>query len=1093
MLTIYHSNHLDLLKELLIELLKKDPLPSPLANEHILVQSPGMASWLRIELAKGLGIAAGFDFPLPASFLWQMYTHILPDVPKRSAFNKEGMTWKLMELLDEFYNHPAFAPLNHYLANDDDHIRRFQLAGKIADIFDQYLVYRPHWIQTWERDHDLPEVTAEQPWQPILWRALVKKTAELGQSPWHRANMHHRFGEALKQGQNLHTLPKRLFIFGISALPPHFVESLQAIGQHVDVHLLTANPSAMYWGDEKDSKFLRKLAARQLLDAKTGNPTGKGFVEVETSGNPLLGSMGKLGRDYFHQLHDLEAVDIDLFVNDQPDTLLGQLQKDIFLLEDSSQLPQPRALDSTLQLHSCHSPLREVEVLHDRLLAMFEADPTLTPKDVVVMLPDVDSYTPWIQAVFSSITDERRIPYAISDLSAKSEHPLLSAFNRLLSLEHSRCTAPELLELLEVPAIRNRWNLSDDDTTILRQWTHDAGIRWGLNPQHQQQFDLPSLQANSWLFGIRRMLLGYAMPEAAGVYQDILPLESVKGMSAQLAGALADFIDAIEQLLAALQERRSSSDWIAFIHPMLERFFAATDDSDEQALLLIHSTLANLHQQLEEACYEQPLTQAVLMSYLNERLSQHRSSQRFLAGQLNFCTLMPMRAIPFKVVCLLGMNDGAYPRTIAPTGFDLIAAHPQRGDRSRREDDRYLFLEALLSAQQTLYISYVGRRISDNTPRIPSVLVSELLDYCQQGYGISAEQLTTQHPLKPFSAEPFRPSSPLFSYAKEWLSTAHRNTPQPAPFTEQPLPVNEVNAITTVELQDLVRFFANPCRHFFNRRLQVWFRSESHELAESEAFALDGLENYQLRSEMLNKRLDQHSSEQIASELKHSGRLPHHAFGELWLDQQLTAIEPMVQHLLPLLSQTKPDLPVELDVSLDNQRTVTLTGWINHLTDTCRLTYQPSTFRGTHLISHWVEHVCLCAIKPTLSLVYALSKGKVDQHSFATLTQDEARRLLPTLLTIYFEGMKRPLPWFAKTGYDYAKAYAKKQDDDAAQTAATNAFYGSDFGGIGEVTEDLYIRRVYPELEPVFDEFRQLTQTLLTPALDVLESQEVSL
>ena len=368
----------------------------------------------------------------------------------------------------------------------------------------------------------------------------------------------------------------------------------------------------------------------------------------------------------------------------------------------------------------------------------------------------------------------QRLPYAISDLSAKSEHPLLAALLMLLNLDASRCTAPELIALLEVPAIQQRFNITDANLGTLRQWTLASGIRWGLTPAHQAQFNLPPMHANSWLFGIRRMLLGYAMPESIGVYNDILPLDFVQGMSASLAGELASFISALVSLVEELPQQRSVEQWHEFMHQLLERFFIIERDEDTIALSLIHKTLIS---------YKSNYKQRTICSrygyfttYLTERLTASRSSQRFLAGQINFCTLMPMRSIPFKVVCLLGMNDGDYPRSIAPMGFDLIAKHGRRGDRSRREDDRYLFLEALLSAQQTLYISYIGRQIQDNRERIPSVLVTELLNYCEQGYGLSAQQLITQHPLQSFGPELFQHDhhATLFSYRHEWLPSAHR-------------------------------------------------------------------------------------------------------------------------------------------------------------------------------------------------------------------------------------------------------------------------------------------------------------------------------
>ncbi|MBO9479862.1 exodeoxyribonuclease V subunit gamma [Salinisphaera sp. G21_0] len=1108
MLTIYHSNHLDVLKDLLVELFRQTPPSNPLEDEQILVQSPGMAQWLRLELAKGLGIAAGVNFPLPASFLWQIYTRILPDVPRRSAFNKESMTWKLMDLLDSLKHDPDFYSLTQYLASDDDDIRKFQLSGKIADIFDQYLVYRPDWILDWEQGDDTSTVTSDQPWQPKLWRALVSRTAELEQSPWHRANMHHRFLEAMADNDCSSQLPRRLFVFGISALPPHFVESIEAMSSQCDVHLMVANPCQHYWGDERDPKYLRKLAARKLLDQKKKQDKGwfskeglsldspDAFGNLDSIGNPLLGSMGKLGRDYFHQLHGLDAFDIDVFVSDHKDTLLGNLQKDIFELHDRTAQGQKTEIpnDQSLQFHSCHSPLREVEILYDHLLDMFEQNPELTPKDIVIMLPDIDSYTPWIQAVFGSMDDQRRIPYAISDVSAKNEHPVLSALLKLLELDKSRCSAPELMELLEVPAIQYRFNLTTGDLDILRQWTHESGIRWGLTPAHQTRFDLPELQANSWSFGLRRMLLGYAMPENTGVYDDILPMDAVQGMNAKLAGYLASFIDSSEQLLNELDNTRTIEQWIHFTHQLLDRFFLTRSEEDEAALTLVRDTLSHLYEQLQEAGYQQPLSRSVFISYLTERLTQERSSQRFLAGQVNFCTLMPMRSIPFRVVCLLGMNDGAYPRSIAPAGFDLIARHGRRGDRSRRVDDRYLFLEALLSAQDTLYISYVGRRVQDNSERIPSVLVTELLNYCEQGFDLKSEQLVIEHPLQPFShrnflnqPEPDQRGHTFHSYIKEWLPAASRTEERPGQFIQTRLPDEEGVNLNDVELAELLRFYSNPSRYFFNRRLKVYFSVQDQALEETETFAMEPLENYQLKAGILDSLISKEAPERLVSRLHSSGKLPHSAFGQILLDEQIKDLTPMADRLSIQLENSAEDREVNLQLPhLERQQPpVHLTGWLKGFSASGMLRYRPASFKGKDLIRSWIEHLCQCMTgNPIVTRIHDPEKERL----LPVIPKQEAEQHLSTLIHYFQMGQNLPLPWFPETAYSWLKA-DPDDNPDKAEKAAEKAFAGDDFHVWGECSDD-YIQRVYPELTPVFTEMTSLTREIMAPAFDCLLEEQ---
>ena len=1110
--TIYHSNQLDLLKDLLIDRIQRDPLPNPLEDEQILVQSPGMAQWLRQALAESMGIAASLNFPLPASFLWDMFVKVLPEVPRRSAFNKEAMTWKLMSLLPEMLDQDAFKPLRHYLADDSDTVRCYQLAGKVADIFDQYLVYRPEWIADWERGKD--ETARDQLWQPMLWRALVAKTADAGQSHWHRANMHQSFLSALEHGSHQQRLPRRLFVFGISALPPHFVETLKALGQQTDVHLMVCNPCQYYWGDEKDPKYLARLAARLFSKqisqpmappgsrSKEGSPQQNDLFETPSdepfsleSSNALLASMGKLGRDYMHQLHDLDATEIIAFVEAQEDSLLHRIQKDILDLTDRSQETQATVHpdDPSLVFHDCHSALREVEVLHDQLLKMFDLNPDLTPRDVVVMLPDVDQYSPWIQAVFGGLpdhhSDPRYIPFAISDRSASQEFPLLKGLLQLLDLDNQRCGAQEMLELLEIPAIQRCFQINEKGFELLRRWIDESGIRWGLSPEHQTGFGVPPRENNSWLFGLKRMLLGYALPEETGLFSGILPLDSSQGMNAVLSGQLAAFVDEASELILQLNESRSIESWTLFINQILENFFEP-DEEDEYALKLVRSSLEHLTEQVRDAGYTDRLSRPVLLDYLTERLTSERSSQKFLSGRVNFCTLMPMRSIPFKVVCLLGMNDGAYPRSIPPAGFDLMTESPRRGDRSRREDDRYLFLEALLSARQTFYISYTGRNIKDNSERIPSVLVTELQEYCSPFFQDnfhdkdSLQSLVFEHRLQPFSQENFTPGSGLFSYAKEWLPAAISQTEASAPFLASSLSARELPE--ELEVPELLRFFRNPSQYFCNRRLKVYFEQEETLLADTEPFALDPLDTYWLKSSMLEtllveNRLVENRLDNFREKLNATGTLPHGAFGELLLEDQQNAVFPLVEKLRDAVLAPLED--VEVNLSLAG---IKVTGWLKqHYSfpgqNSGLLRYRAAKLKARDKLFAWIEHLLYCARQePSTGTTRLL--GLDDEIQFPPLPAQQARTYLDDLVTLYIQGQTRPVPFFPTTSQAWLE---KVEDEEKARKAAETAYYGG-YMNHGEV-ENPYIHRTFPELEPIFNDFTDLSRLILEPMTKTME------
>ncbi|HAU4890080.1 exodeoxyribonuclease V subunit gamma [Aeromonas hydrophila] len=1106
MFTLYHSNQLDLLKELLVSRIRQAPLAHPFEREQILVQSPGMAQWLKLELAKAFGIAANIDFPLPASFIWEMFTQVLADVPRQSPYNKGAMSWQLMTILPALLDRPAFAPLAAYLggedadpAKDPEQVRLWQLCQKVADLFDQYLVYRPDWIARWEQGEGLSQELAGvsgQDWQPELWRELVARTLALSPSGYHRANLYEEFIHELQRTATLPgKLPQRVFVFGISALPPRYVEALLALSERVDVHLFLSNPCRHYWGDIRDRKTMAKLENRL-------KPGITPETYDDTSINPLLASMGKLGRDYVHQLIDLPCFEVDVFSDLTENSLLRCIQGDVldlrnrgagsFDLDASHHKSRLDPADGSLQIHACHGPMRELEVLHDRLLALFEQDPTLTPKDVVVMMPDVNSYGPYIQAVFGA---RGQIPFAVSDRAASQESPLLQSFLALLRLPNARFGAGELLAILEVPAVLRRFELDDEEFNQLRVWVQETGIRWGLDDGYPERFDLPRLSGNSWLFGLRRMLLGFAMGDGEPV-AGILPYADIEGQQGLALGKLAWFVDSLAEFLPRLQQAQPLGEWVACLNALLERFYLA-DEDEERQLQLIRSQLADWLAQLGEARFEQPISADLLQDYLGSVLGESRSSQRFLAGQVNFCTLMPMRSIPFKQVCLLGMNDGVYPRTLPPMGFDLMAVAGRRGDRSRRDDDRYLFLEALLSAQQGLYISYQGFSAQDNSDKVPSVLLAELIDYVRQGFVLAGdehlddetsgkrllEHLITQHPLTPYSHAYFYPAagSGLFTYAADWLPALH---PQrgAANFQSGELPLPpEWGKEQGLELAELLRFYRQPARYFLNRRLKVWFELNEANIEESEPFELDGLQNYQLKDLLLAAHLAQGDSAMRRERLQLTGLLPQGWFGSLLLEDLDDQMGKLADRLRPWVAANEAEKQaVEVDIALAQGQ---LQGWID--TQKGRLlVIKPGSFNGKDLLLGWIQHLCLAlSDTPGDTLLFDAKQSL----RLARLPADEARPRLAALVALWMQGMKRPLPFFPSTAWDWLKAIEKDPEKpEAADKAALTRFNGG-YMAKGE-GEDAYVARCFPELdEAVLAQLQALAREHLTPLLKSLE------
>lgn len=1117
MLRVYHSNRLDVLEALMEFIVEQQRLDDPFEPEMILVQSTGMAQWLQMSLSQKFGIAANIDFPLPASFIWDMFVRVLPEIPKQSAFNKQSMSWKLMSLLPGMLPRDEFAMLRHYLNDDTDKRKLFQLASRTADLYDQYLVYRWEWLTCWEAGELIEGLDEAQIWQAPLWKALVEHTEALGQPQWHRANLYERFIATLEAANTApEGLPSRVFICGISALPPVYLKALNALGRHIDIHILFTNPCRHYWGDIQDARWLARRLTRQrrrLFDErsvplfKDSETAAQRFNEegIQELANPLLASWGKLGRDYIYMLSEITETgegDVDAFADITPDSLLHHVQLDILDLENSAvagitaeefaHSDRKRRLDPadrSVTINICHSPQREVEVLHDKLLAMLEDDPSLTPRDIVVMVADIDSYSPFIQAVFGSATGDRYLPYAISDRRARQSHPALQAFISLLALPDSRFVPETVLALLDVPVLAARFDIDEEGLRYLRQWVNESGVRWGMDDDNVQELELPVTGQHTWQFGLTRMLLGYAMESSQGEWNNVLPYDESSGLIAELVGHLASLLMQLNRWRSRLMESRTLEEWLPVCRAMLNDFFLP-DQETEAAMALIEQQWQAIIEEGVDSQYGEAIPLSLLRDELTQRLDQERISQRFLAGPVNICTLMPMRSIPFKVVCLLGMNDGVYPRALAPLGFDLMSQKPQRGDRSRRDDDRYLFLEALISAQQKLYISYIGRSIQDNSERFPSVLVQELVDYIGQSHYLpgdeqrncdESEQRVKAHITCCHSRMPFDPTNYVEneqqSYAREWLPAAKREGKAHSDFI-QPLTALPITAITFEQLQ---RFWAHPVRAFFQMRLQVNFRSEESEIPDAEPFTLEGLSRYQLNQQLLNALVEEQDASTLFRRYRAAGQLPYGAFGEIAWDAQCQEMQTLAARVIDC---RQPGESMEIDLEC---RGIQLTGWLQHVQPDGLLRWRPAMLSVSQGLQLWLEHLVYCASGGKgESRLFVRKEG---EWRFPPLPADQALKYLEELVDGYLRGMNQPLLLLPESGGAWVKTCYDATNsvmltDEATLQKARSKFLQAYEGNMmvrGE-GDDVWYQRLWRTLEPeYFDAVTEEAQRYLLP------------
>ncbi|MCM2681232.1 exodeoxyribonuclease V subunit gamma [Echinimonas agarilytica] len=1113
MLHIYQSNLTEVLLHGLSHVLRQ-PLPtmSVLDPEHILVQNPDMAQWLKIELAQAHGIAANVEFPLPSSFMWRVFHALFKSqIPEQTPFSKDQITWQIMQLLPGFQHHPSFTWTHRYLdqlGTPEGQLKLYQLSGSIADIFDQYLMYRPDWISHWENGEGLDKIPEAHHWQALLWQAVANAIVDNTGCKLHRGRLLQETIETLNASEPLDvsSLPKRIVIFGISAMPEQTLLLINGLGRHIDVHWFQLNPCREFWLDIIDPKTKAKLAA----DAKYIH-----LDELEESryflvGNPLLAAMGTLGREHLSLMY--EQLDADLIEEypDYPSTgALCALQTEILNLHCRQQfealnveqlgsnlgkVPLKLSELNNVQFHSCYSPMREVEALKDQLLHLFDQDPMLTPNDVLIMMPDVGLYAPFIHTVLAAKQNDVFIPYSINDLSAIQESPLLDSLIRLLSLPDSRFQASEIMSILEIPAVLKRFEMDEVDLESVKHWLNEVGVRWGRDGKQRADLGVGQYSQNSWQFGIDRLMAGYAMHPDQGMFDQSLPYIEVEGSNGELVGKLMMFVDALDVTREALQQPRSIGDWTATIAALMARFYQA--DSDEQIMLQRASrSLERFHQGAQTAQFEDEVSALVVRDYLKQNLTAAQSGKRFRAGALNFCTLMPMRTIPFKVVCLLGMNDGMFPRVATPVSFDLMQNERRRGDRSRRLDDRYLFLEALLSARQHLHISWVGRDIRDDSELPPSILVSELRDYMAESWCIDGHQefppetaantllreMTTHHALQPFHPRYFDETNPQ-SYAVQWMK-ALQHKPSAAPFCEQPLFVEASDNV--IEMRQLEAMLTKPCEVFLQRQLGVYFDELSDTDEDNEPFELDALERWYLKDRALSAGLtgDAKNTQRFMQNYRHSGALPVAEAGEM----ELTNASESIASLLVLLPQLNANLNnfEELRIHVGLQL---VAGSVpaGHAGKYCYV--KPGSLKGRDVMRAWIRHVAVCATQSHACETWALDseRGRI----FMPIAKDEAKQLLADYVGIYQQGLSRPLPFFVESAHRFMQHQEAAKDAEEIKASVLGNWIAN-FGHIPGEGENAYIQRCYPNLDDVWPEFTELSQRLLGPIAHYSETFKV--
>ncbi|CAG7856265.1 RecBCD enzyme subunit RecC [biofilm metagenome] len=1042
MFILHSSNLTENLLEHLVSVIKHAPLQSPFSKEVFLIQSQGMERWLSQQLATRFDVWANYEFLFPGRF----FSTIAQQLDSRidgEAFDRSVILWRLEALLRNLDN-ADFEPLTHYLTGANQALKRYQLAQQLSQIFDQYQIMRPELLAAWQQGRLLYNTDVER-WQQVLWRQL---TEQIGQK--------HRGALWLDVIEKLNTvtddaitkrLPERISVFGVNTMPPLFLTYLQSVSKHCDVHLFLLNPAQGFWAD---------------LATERHQSSGDG----DTNGHPLLASLGQQGREFQEMLLEFSEFDVEpsSFEAINNPNNLQQLQNDIL----NNTLPGiPLINDGSISFHACHSRKREVEILRDQLLLVLENDHDVELRDIAVMAPDIQLYEPFISAAFSDIQ------HAIADRSLRLENQALDSFIRFLELSQSRLGWQSVLDLLERPDVFPNFGLSEVDLELIKHWVQDTNVRWGQSGQHKLELGLPEFNEHTWQAALDRLLMGYAVNNDDVFIDDVLPYSHIEGSSAEALGGLHDFLHVLFQAKAELKQAKSLKTWglrlFYFAGQLLGNSELSTELVERQQLneilLELTDTLADVH--------TEPVELQVITQWLEGMIAERKSANGFLRGQLTFCSMLPMRSIPFKVIGLLGINEGEFPKIDRKPTFDLIAQHFRKGDRSRRADDRYQFLEILLSARQRLIITYIGQSQANNEAIPPSVVVTELLDVLRDYHQLTG--LVTQHPLQPFSQRYFDGSDELFSFSANDCETAKALTAPKPDVTvwwhgriEEKVETGKADEMI-IELSDLFWFFQHPQRYFFRKQLNLKLSQIATETEEREPFSAGESGLYAIHQSWLQHLLNDN---QIAlKKLQAQGAWPSGGVGVLEFEQHQLALQAFAERIKKL-GIGKPMDELSVDLHVNDYRVL---GSLENLYENGSLLYRYANLKGKDFMAALLHHLLINQLDGQVTTLISADETLIFRNE---ICQPE---WLPGLIEIYQQGQQRPDVFFTEAALVYLAQATKPKARKSPLDAANEFLYKTKSYESEQELRQLYGNDV--EANPLLGEaFAETCERLLLPA-----------
>lgn len=1032
MLKIYTGNRLEKLLEILDENIKTTA-SDPLSKAPVCIQTPGMQRWIGLKLADMSGISANLDFIFPGALMKRLAG--VKAGSRADWTEKQELIWSVFGKLKNLPDKPLYQQIISYLTNDHSNIKAYRLAGRIADTFDQYQIYRPDMVLDWLSPSP-KQIPSEDKhlWQYDMFRSLFPHRNRCKTAVFHNfiKECEKRRPESIAESTPLH-------IFGISVLPIFFIDMLKAVSLHRDVYFYLLSPTRQYWGD---SYTVREIRRREKKSGKTAEEL---YIEEK---HELLDNLGVTGRDFFDHIlgSDDSFIAEEHYEDINPDSILKTVQAEILDLEP---VDGKRTSDGTISVNSCHNPLREMETLYDQLLEMFQTAPDLKPSEILVMTPDIEKYSPYIKAVFDNpYSEQSRIPYSIADISQRQTNRPAGVLLELIKLLTGDFSLSDVFRILSYDIVAENFGINPSELPALASAMESSGAFWAHNSEHLESEGLDVTDIFTWEKALRRTALGLAEGGTGHIYNDA----AAKGIAFSLSSAIGGimrFADKSAYYSKELKSEKMVSRWCSLIQEIIDDYFIQSKDTADD-LLALSISAADIAEEAESL--RSSLPAEPVLERLREILGEAKGAKGFMTGRVTFCAMLPMRSIPFRVIAVCGLDDNTFPRQKVSLEFDLMAKHPRPGDRNNRDSDRYLFLETLISAKEKLILSYKGQSERDNSPLSPSTLITELLTHLQNRF--DTDDITTRHKLHSFSRDYFK-DNVLFTYSpgRYSASAAFASEKKAHSFAEQPV---ETEEITEISLADFENFFISPPAYFLNKTLGINSRVYDETLPETEHLMLNPLQRYQLENSSITGYMTGKDSSCELEYLFRTAQIPPENLGRYHIKDTSDKSREISDKALKLFSGHPEKYTV--DIYQDNLR---IHGDLHFVSDSIHAYIKPSGIKPKDLLRSWIRHL-------VLNTQMQISTFIIGGGKEYTIKPYEGKHLT-TLINIFRDGIRKPLRFHVTDGirhYQDSKVKGLEKDDfsSAEKDPAFQICFATDTA-LDMNTADKILRPMFEHME----------------------------